>query len=426
MTDQLTVEAPDREAILTDYDSVRAFGEAICAPFSTEDYVVQTMPDVSPTKWHLAHVSWFFETFILQAALPDYFSPDPIYAYLYNSYYNALGDRHCRPRRGQLSRPTVDETYRYRAFVDQHMRDFISTAPAEKLSEYAPLIQLGNHHEQQHQELMVTDIKHVFGSNPLQPPCLWNSKTNQPLAGEHRSEWVDFTGGIFDVGHGGSEFSFDNEGPRHKVLLQPFSLASRPVSNRDWMNFIADGGYKRADLWLSMGWDMVQTQPWNTPLYWERHDDEWRTYSFAGQKTVNPDEPVCHVSFFEADAYARWAGARLPTEFEWEVAAQSVPLTGNFADSMLFQPCTTAGASNSALLGMFGDVWEWTASQYTGYPGYTPAAGAIGEYNGKFMCNQFVLRGGSCATHSSHLRKTYRNFFPPDARWQFSGLRLAR
>jgi ergothioneine biosynthesis protein EgtB len=428
MNDSTVVLAPPRDQLLSEYDAARAFSEAICAPMAIEDYVVQTMPDVSPAKWHLAHVSWFFETFILQAALPDYFSPDPLYAYLYNSYYNALGDRHCRPRRGQLSRPTVAETYRYRTYVDENMRQFLTTAPEEKIAEFTPLITLGLHHEQQHQELMVTDIKHVLGTNPLQPTCIWDrtKRTSQQSAGNMRNAWVEFAGGVHEIGWTGDGFAFDNEGPVHRVLLEPFSLAPRPVTNGDWLEFMADNGYRRSDLWLSAGWDMVQTEQWNAPMYWERMDDTWRTFTFAGSRPVDIDEPVCHVSFFEADAYARWKGARLPTEAEWEVAVRSAPVKGNLADSMRFHPENNNLQSPTALSQIYGDVWEWTASPYIGYPGYSPAPGAVGEYNGKFMCNQFVLRGGSCATHSTHIRPTYRNFFPPDARWQFTGLRLAQ
>jgi len=421
-----------RESLLHDFDSVRAFSEAICQPLAVEDYVVQTMPDVSPTKWHLAHVSWFFETFILQPALTGYFSPDPLYAYLYNSYYNALGDRHCRPRRGQLSRPTVAETFRYRSYVDQQMRTFLNTASPDTLAEFEPLITLGIHHEQQHQELMVTDIKHVLGTNPLSPTCRWNgpdpSVTTSTLRVRESQtlSWTQFGGGLYEIGWDGSGFSFDNEGPRHRTFVEPFALSNRLVTNADWLEFIQDGGYQRSDLWLSMGWDMVQTFEWSAPLYWERGEGDWLTYTFAGKQIVDPNEPVCHVSFFEADAYARWADSRLPTEEEWEISAGTQPQVGNFADSMLFKPVPLTSDPRSAITQSFGDVWQWTASPYIGYPGYTPASGAVGEYNGKFMCNQFVLRGGSCATHSTHIRPTYRNFFAPDSRWQFTGLRLAR
>jgi ergothioneine biosynthesis protein EgtB len=431
MTSVSTLDAPCREKLIENYNAVRAFSDAICAPMANEDYVVQTMPDVSPTKWHLAHVSWFFETFILQTALPNYFSPDPMYAYLYNSYYNALGDRHCRPRRGQLSRPTVAETYRYRAYVDQYMREFLETATTERLATFEPLIELGLNHEQQHQELMVTDLKHVLGSNPLQPTCKWVSVPGNDhgqavqATGTNSDEWIHFDGGIYEIGWDGNGFSFDNEGPLHRTLLEPFAIASRPVNNADWLAFIDDGGYRRSDLWLSMGWDFVQTSQLTAPLYWEREEGRWTNYTFEGKHNVDPDEPVCHISFFEADAFARWKGARLPTEAEWEVSAGNSPVQGNFADQLRFQPERLKPHAGSRIKQAFGDVWEWTATPYIGYPGYTPAAGAVGEYNGKFMCNQFVLRGGSCATHSTHIRPTYRNFFSPDSRWQFTGLRLA-
>jgi ergothioneine biosynthesis protein EgtB len=400
---------------------VRAQTEALAKPLATEDYVVQSMPDCSPTKWHLAHVSWFFETFILGPNVPGYTSLHPQYTYLFNSYYNAIGERHCRPKRGLISRPTVEETYRYRAYVDEHMLEMLGDE--ELTTRLEPLITLGLHHEQQHQELIVTDIKHVLASNPLHPVYL--ERAADPIQQAPAQMWVSFEGGLQSIGHDGDGFAFDNEGPRHQQFLQPFALASRPVTNAEYLAFIADDAYTRPDLWLSMGWAAVQDGAWEAPFYWERVDGEWYVQTLAGLRKVNPAEPVNHLSYFEADAYARWAGARLPTEAEWEVASRSVPsMDGNFVDSGRFHPAPAP--DQPRLPQMFGDLWEWTQSSYSPYPGFRPAEGAVGEYNGKFMCNQYVLRGGSCATPADHIRRTYRNFFPPDARWQFMGVRLAR
>jgi ergothioneine biosynthesis protein EgtB len=418
---QRTLERPGAAAgdTLADaYRRVRAFTERLCQPLEIEDYVVQSMPDCSPTKWHLAHVSWFFETFLLQPNVADYRSLHPQYTYLFNSYYNAVGKRHCRPKRGLISRPTVAETYRYRAYVDEHVFSLLERADQEVLDRVEPVVVLGLHHEQQHQELLVTDLKHMLAENPLhpvyrpQPPRA--SGTVVPL------HWRQYPGGPSWIGHAGEGFAFDNEGPRHQVFLEPFELALRPVTNGDYLAFMADGGYQRPDLWLSTGWATVQEQGWEAPLYWERQGDTWWSFTLHGFSPVDEAEPVCHVSYYEADAFARWADARLPTEAEWEVVAADTPLTGNFVESELYHPAPISSE------GLFGDVWQWTQSSYAPYPGFRPAAGAIGEYNGKFMCNQYVLRGGSCATSESHLRATYRNFFPADARWQFMGLRLAR
>jgi ergothioneine biosynthesis protein EgtB len=379
------------------------------------------MPDCSPAKWHLAHTSWFFETFLLKPHLPGYQSLHPQYDFLFNSYYNSIGVRHCRPKRGLISRPTVAETYIYRAYVDEHMTSLLSD---EMLSaELADLITLGLHHEQQHQELMVTDLKNVFGSNPLYPVYQPRKITPIEPAPMH---WVEFSEGVREIGHDGGGFFFDNEGPRHKEYLNGFQVASRLVTNGEYLEFMADGGYAKPELWLSEGWNTVKAEQWGAPLYWwQQEDGHWENYTLSGLRPVAPDEPVCHVSYFEADAYARWAGARLLTEAEWEVAAEDVPTAGNFADDGVFHP-TPAKSEASGLQQMYGDVWQWTRSQYTPYPGYAPLPGALGEYNGKFMCNQFILRGGSCATSLSHIRRTYRNFFAPDARWQFMGIRLGK
>ncbi len=398
------------------------------------------MPEVSPTKWHIAHTSWFFETFIIKRAHPNYTAINQEYAYLFNSYYNAVGKMHCRPKRGLISRPTLRETFLYRARIDQLMETLL--ADPSFLEEYGSLITLGINHEQQHQELMLTDIKHVFSENPLRP-------TFRALR-ERRSidipplRWISFKAGVYRIGNPGDGFSFDNEGPRHRQFLEQFKLASRLVTNGEYLAFLEDGGYRRPELWLSLGWATVNEQKWEAPLYWEKREDGWWVFTLGGLQKLDANEPVCHLSYFEAEAFARWAGARLPTEFEWEVAAvKGEPGIGNFADQRIFHPvaldstefrpghsvadvATGDAGGVDQLDQMFGDVWEWTRSSYAPYPGYAPAPGAIGEYNGKFMCNQYVLRGGSCVTTRAHIRPTYRNFFPPAARWQFTGLRLAR
>jgi ergothioneine biosynthesis protein EgtB len=406
------------------FNSVRARSAELCAPLATEDYVVQSMPDVSPAKWHLAHTSWFFETFILKPHRPGYEAFHPRYDYLFNSYYVQVGARHCRPRRGLLSRPTVEDIYRYRAHVDAHMREFLQELKEEEQAEFAGLLELGLNHEQQHQELIVTDIKHVFSHNPLRPA--YRQRSAGQTVAVPSTKWISHEGGLQEIGHDQQGFAFDNEGPRHQAWLQPYRLGSRPVTNGEYLEFLADGGYTRTDLWLSDGWDQVVRQGWTAPLYWERHANRWFTYTLAGMHEVDEAEPVCHVSYYEADAYARWAGARLPTEQELEIAAGPLAITGNFAENGRLHPLPVKAASDSALSQMYGDVWEWTRSPYVAYPGFRAAAGAIGEYNGKFMCNQLVLRGGSCATAQTHMRPSYRNFFYPDARWQFAGIRLAQ
>ncbi len=412
------------QALVAQYKTVRSLSETLCSTLVAEDYVVQSMPDVSPTKWHLAHTSWFFETFLLKPNTPNYRSLHPQYDFLFNSYYNTLGERHCRPKRGFISRPTVAETYAYRAYVDEHMGALLERADEELLEHLTPLVTIGLHHEQQHQELMVTDIKHVFSENPLRPVYKdrrVDTPRNAPLL-----TWTEFPEQLAWVGHNGAGFAFDNEEPRHREFVPGFALASRLVTCGEYQQFIEEGGYRRPEFWLSEGWNVVQTHGWEAPFYWERQGDKWWQFTLSGMRPVEDAEPVCHVSLFEADAYARWAGARLPTEFEWEVAAQTISWTGNFVEGGQFHPAPAPDAPVQALTQMFGDVWEWTRSQYTPYPGYAPPAGALGEYNGKFMCNQFVLRGGSCATSATHIRDTYRNFFAPDARWQFTGLRLAK
>jgi len=412
------------------------------------------MPEVSPTKWHLAHTTWFFETFILKKWLSRYRAVVPEYAYLFNSYYNAAGDMHRRDLRGLISRPTVEETQRYRASIDACIDDLI-LKPDEKLfREIEPILTLGIHHEQQHQELLITDIKHVFAQNPLHPVFRENVArvSNLPTAGEGKFEtcstmrFIEFDETIVAIGHDGPAFSYDNEGPRHPALVPAFSLASRPVTNGEFIAFIEASGYHRPEFWLSLGWNTVNEQRWQAPLYWTKRDSRWWNFTLSGFRPVDENEPVTHISYFEADAYANWAGARLPTEFEWERAAADLAIDGNFVENKRFHPqaataqedrhlaCADRHASSPSqhsvslpggLVQMFGDVWEWTRSAYSPYPGYHAGPGALGEYNGKFMCNQYVLRGGSCATSRTHIRKTYRNFFQPDKRWQFTGIRLA-
>jgi len=405
------------------YRWVRDFSEKLCQTLEPEDCVVQTMPEVSPSKWHLAHTSWFFETFILREALPDYRPIHPQYAYLFNSYYNAAGKMHCRPKRGLISRPTLGETFEYRHQIDGLM-DALFQKPAI-LEKFAPRVVLGLHHEQQHQELMLTDIKHVFSENPLRP--VFRERSAPESAAVPLTRWERFPAGVYQVGYEGGGFHFDNEGPRHRQFVEAFQLAPRLVTNGDYLEFIEDGGYQRPEFWLSLGWFTVNEQRWEAPLYWEKRDGSWLVFTLAGMRELDESEPVCHVSYFEADAFARWAGARLPTEFEWEVAAATLPSAGNFVENESFHPRPVdETAASQPLAQMFGDLWEWTSSSYSPYPGYSPTSGALGEYNGKFMCNQYVLRGGSCATSQSHFRKTYRNFFPPNARWQFMGIRLAK
>ena len=405
------------------YREVRRSTEDLCAPLQREDYVVQSMPDASPAKWHLAHTTWFFATFVLAPLGLRDEAADPLYEVLFNSYYNTVGEPYPRPQRGLLTRPTVDEVYAYRHRVDQALLACLERGSTANAA--LEVVELGLHHEQQHQELLLTDVKHLLSHNPLQPVYRASARAGDSLAPQPSSlAWIRHAGGLCEIGHAGGGFCFDNEGPRHRVYLEPFALASRPVTNGEYLEFIADGGYRRAELWLSEGWDVVRAEAWQAPLYWRPRDGGWEVFTLSGTRLVEAAEPVCHVSYYEADAYARWAGARLPLESEWEVAAASAPIDGNFVEAGRFHPAPERGGEG--LEQLFGDVWEWTQSPYVAYPGYRPAAGALGEYNGKFMCNQWVLRGGSCATPRSHMRASYRNFFPARARWQFSGLRLAR
>jgi ergothioneine biosynthesis protein EgtB len=376
------------------YRGVRAASVGLAAPLAAEDQAVQSMPEASPTKWHLAHTTWFFETMVLGPFDPSHRPVDERYAYLFNSYYEAVGPRPPRPSRGLITRPSLAEVHAYRRAVDGAMERLLEAGPpAEALAR----AELGLHHEQQHQELILTDIQHALWSSPLQPA--YGEPRFSPAATEAAARWVRRDGGLVELGHDGRGFAFDNEGPRHRVFLEAYAIADRPVTAGEFLRFVDDGGYRRPELWLSDGWAAAQAAGWQAPLYWERRDGGWREFTLAGWRPVEPHAPVAHVSHFEADAYARWAGARLPTEFEWEHAAATLEQ---------------------------GEVWEWTASAYLPYPRFRPLEGALGEYNGKFMSGQMVLRGGSCLTPPSHARPTYRNFFPPATRWQMSGFRLAR
>jgi len=409
---------PEVSPLLSRYRTVRNMTERLAARLSPEDQMVQSMTEASPTKWHLAHTTWFFETFILAPHVVGYRHFDPRFSFLFNSYYKQLEGHPLRSIRGAFSRPSLDEVRVYRAHVDSAIESVLKASKPE----VAELIELGLNHEQQHQELIVTDIKHAFWTHPLRPAFIRASETRS--AEPPPLEWIEFDGGLKEIGCAGDGFAFDNETPRHQVVLRPFRLASRLIANAEYLEFIAAGGYRRPELWLSDGWDQVVVNGWHAPLYWERRDgeDEWQIFTAAGMRPLDLAEPVCHLSYYEADAYARWRGCRVPIEAEWEAAAASVPIKGNFLESELFHP---ASCVDVGLQEMFGDVWEWTASPYVAYPGYKSPAGVLGEYNGKFMCNQLVLRGGSCATPESHIRATYRNFFPPQARWQFMGVRLA-
>jgi ergothioneine biosynthesis protein EgtB len=412
-----------KEYWINRFNEVRNFSLKICGPLVTEDFVIQSMPDVSPTKWHLAHTSWFFETFILREADKNYKSLHPQYNFLFNSYYVQVGERHTRAYRGLLSRPTVKDVFEYRNYIDKNIINFLETCSKEDFDNFVKVFEIGLHHEQQHQELMITDIKHVFSVNPLKP--IYLEKENE-IGNEVPSiRWIDFDEGIFEIGTDGKEFSYDNESPRHREFVESFRLGNRLITNAEYLEFINDNGYKKPELWLSDGFAAVENEGWSAPMYWEKKENEWWNFTLTGFKKVNPAEPVCHVSFYEADAFARWAGARLPTEAEWEVAANNIELNGNFVENENFHPVSLSN-NDEQFYQMFGDVWEWTRSSYTPYPGFTTLPGALGEYNGKFMSSQMVLRGGSCATSHSHIRKTYRNFFPPNARWQFMGIRLAK
>lgn len=452
-------------SLATRYDDVRAHTERLAAPLSPEDQTVQSMPDTSPTKWHRAHVTWFFETFVLAENEPRFAPFQDTYWFLFNSYYEAVGPRWSRPIRGVLSRPGAHDVGVYRGNVDDRMRDLIATLDEGTLTKLAPTIELGFHHEQQHQELLLMDIKHVLSLNPLDPAYAvgpasspTSSATGNPAsspAGSATSSatgnpngspasspagggvsgalnWRDYDGGLVEIGHEGSldgDFCFDNELPRHQQWLEPYRLADRLVTNGDWLAFMADGGYQRPELWLSDGWARVQADDWTAPSYWSDRDGVWFEHTLTGTRPVDPELPACHVSHYEADAYATWAGKRLPTEAEWENAARlqerSSGLTANLADTESWHPRAAGEPRDGELRQLFGDCWEWTSSAYLPFPGFHPTAGALGEYNGKFMSSQMVLRGGCALTPPGHARASYRNFFPPGARWPLTGVRLA-
>ena len=403
--------------------AVRRRTLALAAPLSPEDALVQSMPDASPAKWHLAHTTWFFEAFALPRLDPKFRPFHEAYAFLFNSYYDAVGARHPRPRRGLLARPPLDEVLRYRASVDERMAAALAHPPP---SEILDVVEVGIAHEEQHQELLLTDVKHAFFSNPLHPPYAAAAlPPHAPRATAPPLAFVAREGGVLEIGAPAGRFAFDNERPRHRAIVEPHALATRPVTNGEWLAFMDDGGYRRPELWLSDGLAAVVRDGWQAPLYWERGDGgAGSVFTLAGPRPLDPAEPVAHVSYFEADAYARWAGARLPTEVEWEAAAAGAAEDGTFADDGRFHPAPAHGGPG--LRQLLGDVWEWTSSAYAPYPGFHPLSGALGEYNGKFMVSQLTLRGGSCATPRGHVRPTYRNFFYPDARWQFTGVRLVR
>ncbi len=420
-----SLTSPSTATLLERYRDVRSFTEQLASRLSAEDQLVQSMPDVSPTKWHRAHVTWFFETFLLRPNLAGYEPIDPQYEYLFNSYYESVGDRQLRSERGLLSRPSNDEVQAYRKHVDAAMATLISGDFAER-PDLVDLLHLGFHHEQQHQELLLMDIKHVFSRNVGHP--VYAAEPDRSAANVPEFSWIEVEGGVVDIGCNVAdvEFAFDNEGPKHQQVVPSFALGNRLVTNADWLRFVDDGGYTDARHWLSAGWSHINETGWNAPLYWEQCGGEWFVHTLHGFVPIDPAEPVVHVSYFEADAFARWAGGRLPTEAEWELAVGDRPTQGNLADSGHFHPVPATVVDHDGFTQLYGDVWEWTSSPYTAYPGFVVADGAVGEYNGKFMVNQQVLRGGCCATSPGHVRPTYRNFFPAHARWQFGGVRIAR
>jgi len=395
---------------------------ALATPLTPEDMVVQAMDDASPTKWHLAHVTWFFENFILKPHLDGYETFDEAFNYCFNSYYESLGPRHPRPRRGLLTRPSADRVFAYRAHVDEALHELLSSSQGQS-ADIARLIEIGINHEQQHQELLLTDTLALFAANPLKP-AYQTSPANVDASDPEPLRWIEYPGGIHRIGHEGEGYCWDNELPRHDALVHPFKFADRLVTNAEWLQFISDGGYTTASLWLADGWSTVNREAWQAPLYWEKADAGWFQMSLYGLLPVAPAEPVAHISYYEADAFARWAGKRLPTEFEWETAARQANATHEYSIDVL-RPQRAQTTQRETPRQLFGDVWQWTSSAYLPYPGYRPPAGAIGEYNGKFMVSQQVLRGASCVTPAGHSRPTYRNFFYPHQRWQFVGVRLA-
>jgi len=415
-----TEQNNSHQHLISRYQQVRQDSLDICAPLEKEDYCIQTCPEVSPPKWHLAHTSWFFEAFILTRYLANYKVFHPQFDYLFNSYYETVGKPFPRAQRGLLSRPTVEEVLQYRLYVDDAIADLIEQSGNNRDSKLEFLIELGLNHEQQHQELLYTDIKHIFALNPLRP--VYKQHSSPPIQQPEDYSWLDVPAGTYYIGSEQNTFSYDNEGPRHRILLDDFSIANRPVNNQEYLQFIEDDGYKNPAWWLADGWRHINETHCQHPLYWEKINQQWWHMTLSGYRAVDLSAPVTHVSFYEADAYARWCGHRLPSEAEWEIAATAYPSEqGNYRESGLLQPVADAQAP-----GFFGNVWEWTMSPYQSYPGFKPLQGSIGEYNGKFMCNQMVLRGGSCVSPTEHLRHSYRNFFYPHERWQFTGIRLVK
>jgi len=407
------------QSLLADFLHIRSQTVALCAPLENEDYGVQSMPDASPVKWHLAHTSWFFEEMILKPFAKDYAPYNDTFTHLFNSYYESIGCFFTRSERGLISRPTVKEVYAYRLYIDTAVEKLLSEKNTQNSTKIHQRLTLGLHHEQQHQELLLTDIKHAFSKNPLRP--VYMDTPFQPSSKAPPVTWIEYKEGLYEVGYQGEDFSYDNECPSHKSYVTAFKIASRPVTNEEYLSFIDDGGYQKADLWLSDAWTLLKAEKWEAPLYWEKQSDGWWFFTLQGMRHINMSAPVCHVSFYEAAAYARWAKKRLPTESEWEVAATTFPIIGNLADTGMYAPSANTNNSHQ----FYGDVWEWTSSPYTEYPGYQRLEGPLGEYNGKFMSSQMVLRGGSCLTPKDHIRPSYRNFFYPDKRWQYSGIRLA-
>ena len=421
--DSIPREELSKKNLLRHFKDVRAFSNYLVEPLETEDFVIQASEFASPTKWHLAHTSWFFETFVLEKFEDGFESLHPQYAYFFNSYYLQTGVPFTRAKRGVLSRPTVKEVFEYRQYVNEQLELFIESASDGVWEEAAKVVEIGINHEQQHQELILTDLKYMLGQNPLLPVYRELKKEAAPKA--ESINWISFEEQITEIGNVGDEFTYDNEHPQHRTLVQDFKLSDRLITNGEYLEFMNEGGYSESKLWLDEGWSAVNNNEWKAPLYWFKRDGKWMQFTLSGAREIDHNEPVTHVSYYEADAFARWKGVRLPTEQEWERACGDLEIEGNFVEKGSFHP---AGVESSPqqLKQMYGDAWEWTMSAYAPYPNYKPLPGALGEYNGKFMANQYVLRGGSCATSQTHIRKTYRNFFHADARWQFSGIRLAK
>jgi ergothioneine biosynthesis protein EgtB len=418
MNTSITINS-DRDRLIAEFHRVRAFSETLCLPLQQDDYQIQSIVQTSPPKWHIAHVSWFFEAFVLPCFNPAYKPYHPLFDYIFNSYYYTHGMMHPRPKRGLLSRPTVKDVYRYRAHVNQQMHQLMESVAEKDWGDLAFRVILGLNHEEQHQELLLMDVKHNFWSNPLKPS--YRDDLKSPFGDAREIGWVEQPGGVYNIGHGLEDgFAYDNETPRHEVLLSDYRIADRLVTNGEYLAFIDDAGYSDPALWLSDGWALLQREGWQHPLYWEPRNGEWLQFTLGGLTELNPHEPVCHISYYEADAYARWAGKRLPLESELEIVLGQQPVNGNFVDADHLHPLPAGEAGQ-----WYGDLWTWTASPYAAYPGFKPLAGSMGEYNGKFMSNQMVLKGGCCATPVGHARASYRNFFYPDERWAFTGLRLA-